>query len=225
MEILKSLVLFLKDNMSWIKDIFTMLFAAVATVISILAYRRARATVLQPIRSEVIKRQSSTIADILSAIPKSGGDISQRLDYYMIVWVNTFGLLSDYGYSYENQDHFEKEIFNKVYAAYVVGDLEKKDDKPISTVDIKKKNIEELEKGIIKIRSIRFTKKHQEYSNLLEDFASNPFLPSKISEILEQLNSNILTNLRVHLKSVLEKSFHEFTKNKAQKNLKKHFLP
>ena len=49
---------FLKSNISWIKDVFVVVLTSVATVIAILTYLRAKETILQPVRTEVIKRQT-----------------------------------------------------------------------------------------------------------------------------------------------------------------------
>lgn len=48
----------IKVHIGWIKDLVTSALAIAATIIAILTYRRARATILQPIRTEVIKKQS-----------------------------------------------------------------------------------------------------------------------------------------------------------------------
>jgi len=59
---------FIKENISWLKDLFTLLFVGTGTVVAILTYRRARATILQPIRTEVIKKQSEILSSVMSTV-------------------------------------------------------------------------------------------------------------------------------------------------------------
>ena len=56
---------YLKNNISWLKDLFTLIFAGTGTIVAILTYRRARATVLQPKRTEVTKVQTQILIDFL----------------------------------------------------------------------------------------------------------------------------------------------------------------
>ena len=63
---METIISYIKDNIPWIKDIFTLILVATATIISIFTYRRARATILQPIRNEVIKKQIDRQMDRLA---------------------------------------------------------------------------------------------------------------------------------------------------------------
>ena len=58
---------YIKDNINWLKDLFTLIFAGTMTVVAILTYRRARATILQPIRTEVIKKQSEILSSLINS--------------------------------------------------------------------------------------------------------------------------------------------------------------
>lgn len=48
---------FIKNNIAWVQSFLSIIFTFVATVVSILTYKIAKATVLQPIRNEVIKNK------------------------------------------------------------------------------------------------------------------------------------------------------------------------
>ena len=65
---LTRMIDFIKENISWLKDLFTLLFVGTGTVVAILTYRRARATILQPIRTEVIKKQSEILSSVMSTV-------------------------------------------------------------------------------------------------------------------------------------------------------------
>ena len=47
---------FIKNNIARVQSFLSIIFTFVATVVSILTYKRAKATVLQPIRNDVIKK-------------------------------------------------------------------------------------------------------------------------------------------------------------------------
>ncbi len=79
---------YIENHISWIKDIFTLILVATATIISILTYRRARATVLQPIRNEVIKKQSLILSEVLAFLPKTTFD--KYLNYVGVASVNAY---------------------------------------------------------------------------------------------------------------------------------------
>ena len=52
-------------NISTIKDILWIIFTFIATFIAILTYRRAKYTILQPLRTEVIKKQTELFVEII----------------------------------------------------------------------------------------------------------------------------------------------------------------
>ena len=56
--------MWLKRNAAPLRDISTIIFTLIATTVAILTYRRARISLFQPLRTEVVKRQ----ADILLAL-------------------------------------------------------------------------------------------------------------------------------------------------------------
>lgn len=97
----------LKANISWIKDVGTLVFTAVGTYIAVLTYKRASATILQPIRSEVIKKQAELLTRLLEYISQG---IELKIGYMGLASVNTFIILSKYGFILSNH----KEIMDNV---------------------------------------------------------------------------------------------------------------
>ena len=88
---------FLKLNISWIKDIATLLFAGTATIIGILTYLKAKKTLLQPIRTETIKKQSELLTSFLKFLKQNDQSFEKGLDYVNLVHVNVLASLRDYG--------------------------------------------------------------------------------------------------------------------------------
>jgi len=103
-----DIIIFLKSNISWIKDIFTIILVFTATVISILTYRRARATVLQPIRNEVIKKQSQILSELLSFLHENDDNIENGLDYIGLATGNAALSLKELGFIFKGNEKISK---------------------------------------------------------------------------------------------------------------------
>lgn len=71
------------SNISWIKGVLWVIFTLMATVIAILTYKRARYTLLQPLRSEVVKRQTELLVEFLKHISGS----KQNIYLALTIWV------------------------------------------------------------------------------------------------------------------------------------------
>jgi hypothetical protein len=208
---------FIKANISWIKDIFTVIIAITATVISILTYHRAKATILQPIRNEVVKKQSILLSDLLEFL---SGDIDKKIDYLNIVSSTAYLTLKMYGFIFKD----EKEHVNKIMD-FVAGHLYCGDSDIIRDVelvnkftkknddgeDIGKIRYEELKKGVINIEWIAVTKDYYSFYTKLKDYSNNPFLPSTIQIILNNMIKNIDNNLLIILKEVIADFLKEFS--------------
>ncbi len=108
---------YLKENISWLKDIFTLLFVGTATVVAILTYRRARATILQPIRTEVIKKQSELLSGLLQILKGHNHSFEVGLDYVNLVQLNVLMALKDYGFIFKEHE----ELSDKSKAIWTDG--------------------------------------------------------------------------------------------------------
>lgn len=93
---MKDILLFLQNNSSWIKDIFTIIFAATGTWIAILSYKRAKSTIFQPKRTEVAKIQTTILSDFLALFTSDGNSIDRAVDYSNIYKYNVDMALRDY---------------------------------------------------------------------------------------------------------------------------------
>ncbi|MFC2017263.1 hypothetical protein ACFLUD_02485 [Chloroflexota bacterium] len=225
---METILSYIKDNIFWIKDIFTLILVATATIISILAYRRARATVLQPIRDEVVKRQSEILTEILGFFPKEEGSLDEGFDYVGVASISAFLALKDYGFVFKDHRETQNRI-DEIYGGWlfcgegnVIKDVEivgmfadtNKQEEAIREVNqVGKERFEDAKKGIIKIDKVFFTRTHKEFVDKLAEYSKNPFLPQRIQGILNKLISDVQINLSVHLKNTLEK----FTKEFCQK--------
>lgn len=215
----------MKEYVTIIKDLFTIIFAGVATVLGILTYLRAKATILQPIRTEVVKKQSAMLSELLKVISQ---EEIFAFDYIQIVFVNIYSVLIKYGFFFSNQKELEELISSKRCATIPCGednilkditifqpfDSEQDHEKAKrENLELRKKEYEKAKKeGIIIIESIITTNEHETFVKKLNDFLSNPFMPSNIQESLKDLLNTVNVNLTVHLKRTLEEFTIEFFK-------------
>ncbi|MBW8001443.1 MAG: hypothetical protein FVQ80_05420 [Planctomycetes bacterium] len=215
----------LNEIVTVIKDLFTIVFTGVATIIGFLTYRRARATVLQPIRTEVVKKQSAMLSELLAVVSQ---EEIFAFDYVDIVSVNIHSILIKYGFYFSKQEELEELLKSKRHAMIPCGednflkdftlsqpfDSEQdreKDEK--ENLEIKRKEYEKAKNdGIIIINSIIITNKHASFSEELGNFVANPFMPSSIQENLKDLLQTVHVNLTVHLKYTLEEFIREYIK-------------
>jgi len=100
---------YIKENISWLKDLFTLLFVGTGTVVAIFTYRRAKATILQPIRTEVIKKQSELLSKLLQTLNENNQSFEVGLDYVNLVHINVTLTLRDYGFVLRSIKSFSRK--------------------------------------------------------------------------------------------------------------------
>lgn len=229
---------FIKENINWLKDLFTLVFVGTGTIVAILTYKRARATVLQPIRTEVIKKQSEILSRLLQTLKDNDHSFENGLDYVNMVPMNIILTLREFGFlfSYQKElmEKIEKEMdgfipcgnTNILKNVEVIGTfkIEEVDEKDIkSKYGAEKYN--NLKKGEIDIEQIYMTRNHREFVMLLVEFANDPFMPTSIQNTLKELLNDIRNNLEIILKSELEIFMVDFSKSYFEKNVAPKFNP
>lgn len=207
---------FIKNNISWIKDILWIIFTLVATIVAVLTYKRAKSSVLQPIRTETIKKQSVLLEEVLKFI-------KDDVDYYELLELNVLSFLVDYGFVLKNQKELKENIKMRRCGQRIVTQKKQLDFVEVLepfTKDLTEKEINDYHKekfdkaknGKIEIEMIYISKKFKEYNDTLNNFIENPFLPTKFKKILLKMKCNIDFNASVNIKKVLEDFFKEYFK-------------
>ncbi len=105
---------YIKGNISWLKDVFTLFFVGTGTVVAILTYRRARATILQPIRTEVIKKQTELLSKLLHTLSNNNQSFEVGLDYVNLVQINVMLTLRDFGFVFKGHNETIEKIKDSV---------------------------------------------------------------------------------------------------------------
>lgn len=228
---------FLRENINWLKDLFTLIFAGTGTIVAILTYRRARATILQPIRTEVIKKQSEILTKLLQVIRDNNLSFDFGLDYVNLVHINVLLTLRDYGFIFKEQE----EIFNQIQKdscgwtpcgksnvlrdVEVIGTFKEQDKQLPKSNDLGAERFADLKKGKIDIEKIYLTKLHSDFKRQISEVNNDPFMPSNIQNTFTELFNDIDNNLRIILKSELECFMIDFSKQYFEKGNAPKFNP
>lgn len=220
---------FLKSNISFVKDLSTILFAGTATIVAVLTYRRAKSTILQPIRSEAIKKQSELLVSFLAELKQNNNSIENWLNYLSLVELNVIHTLKDFGFVFsDDKNTITKAIentaswipcgsSNQLLDVEIVSTFA---DKPKSKekLDVGKQRYENLKLGKIEIDKIYLTKEALRVLNTLSDFSNDPFMPKSVSEDISTLLKDININLTDILKEELETFMLGFAKSFFENN-------
>lgn len=213
---------FIKTNIGWIKDLGTLFLAVTATVISILTYRRARATILQPIRNEVIKKQSEILSALLSFIREHENNINFGLDYSNIARINALLTIIECGYKFKDQENIEKEIGEHIACWVIKPKTDQLEDfeiigpiaskKTARPENSGKEKYELAKQGKASITKISITKKHNDFYRELEYASENAFLPLSIQNELKKLIIEININRTDRMIETLEEFINAYAK-------------
>lgn len=227
---------FIKGNINWIKDIATLIFAGTATIIGVLTYNRARATILQPIRSEVIKRQSELLSKLLLFLKENNQSFENGIDYVKVVQLNVLCSLRDYGFVFKGQEDLLKRLTQETVgwipcgSSNVLHDVEiigtfKSDMAENRPIDHGKEKYDNLKYKKIDIDKIYQTNTLVDVMNKLSEFSCDPFMPKSIQKTLGELLNDINYNLVITLKAEIEKFMLSFSEDYFKNGKAPEFNP
>lgn len=185
---------FFVKNSTWIKDLFGLIFAGTATVVTILAYRRAKATVLQPKRTEVVKIQTQALIDFLKSFSENGNTIDSSLDY-----INTFrcnfmlALWKSNILDLENGSEFYDDLNKNIGGWYIFTD-----NNPSGLAQVKG-NLDDYffvvnSAALVSKPAIVLSKQSLKFINQVREMSNNPFIPDEVLKIIDQIIQNLYYN-------------------------------
>lgn len=187
---MENAIQYFKENSNWIKDLFTLIFTGTATILAVLTYRRAKATVLQPKRTEVIKIQAQVLTDFLKSISENGNSINSSLDYLSVMNCNVYFNMLKSGFAIEE----EPEIYNSM-KSIIAGCYARFQNK--SNITQLKGNLDEL-LSFVKMQEttslVVLTKQALDTINLIIELKNNPFIPDEINEIIDEIKNELTYN-------------------------------
>ena len=207
------------SNLEIIKDILWIVFTFLATLVALLTYRRARYTLLQPLRTEVIKRQTDLMVELLEFLYDDGINFFYKIDYMGIVSCNYYLLMKEYGFVLKD-DEVGKTVDKNISGMLILKEngsissiklprvFEKTPDEQAVQKEIivhSKEKYENAKLGIVDIECLYLTKQFSECDKMLKHFIDNPFMPFSIQQLLKELRNDIFYNLKVVMKGNLER--------------------
>lgn len=216
---------FIKNNISWIKDVFTIVLTITTTIVAYLAYKRARATVLQPIRNEVIKKQVEILTEVLSFLSSQNYSTKELFDYWGLVSLNIDVYLNDVGMKVLNLDK-KTEVNEKIMGwilfyddsdksnfVYIIGNLDDFQDtlEFVDNESRQKKLMNLIEnKNLNGLSVLYFTKHYFESYEKISKYSENPLLPKDIIKYLMQLKYDGKLNLLLNLEETVLTHLREY---------------
>lgn len=194
----------IKQNVYWIKDIFTIVFSGAATIIAILTYQRAKETFLQPVRTEVVKRQADLLIEVLPKLEQEKFDKS--INYHELIKLNATHWLTRYGFLFkgsETENYVKNTQAGVIFLpdskgridAERIGAFSEKEEKLPDTQEVGRKLYEEAKKGTVLVNRVLLTKGYIQTEKELSNLIDNPFIPSNIAEKLNTLKEELRHNL------------------------------
>lgn len=205
---------YLKVNSNWLKDVSTLVLTTTGTIIAILTYKRAKATIFQPKRVEVIKIQSQILIDFLSSFTTDGNSLDKAIDYFNLLYYNFNLVLRKLNIKeIEQNSEIYKELNLKIGGWYeadmsgiydsalIEGSLEDYDE-IYSDEALGGSPTEQLINEIY-LDQLFVSKKHSLFVKKLRDICNNPFLPNEILDVARQIGENMTSNFHVLLKGIL----------------------
>ena len=194
-------VITIKDLINSGKDIIEALFYITTGLIAYFTYRRAKITVLQPVRTE---KQLKSLNKLLQYINQQDYLLEAAVDYNDIVRLNIMYMLVDFGYLVDFDKITDKlKIDFDANMSLPCGENKLTKDKEYNELpeSDEKSSIVDNKNGI---NLIYVTHQYLKFTLKISEFEKDPYMPSKVSVILQKLQSDINHNLCIILKEQLE---------------------
>lgn len=202
----------LSEVTNYAKDYSSIAVAITGVVIGVLTYRRAKETILQPVRTEVIKKQTDLLIELLEFIGDES-ELLKKADYQGIAQLNILNSMILCGSVFKDHEKVQETIKNhsgggildeesaRMFEVVPVF-AEKNDSKRSQAND--RKYYKLAKQGSFKIPMYQITRERIDFDNRLANFARNPFLPASIKKLVDELGEQLLVNTVKYLKPAIE---------------------
>lgn len=205
-----------------VKDLVQIVFWLTVSVVTVLTYRRARKTLLQPIRTEVFKLQVEEVKQLFKiVIGKGETELRHYFGFDELINANAIALLDDYAYirlgmkiDYDKRPYFHTS--GKMISSAAPGFRFHRMDGPGIPVELLKQEPDtrtpderwaEYYFGVIHLMPT-----YVKRSKRLEQFLESPMLPIECVELVRSLRDNLQKNVSV-IFDVLTKTAKELPKH------------
>lgn len=228
---------YVKTNITWIKDVVGGIVSIITVTIAFFTYRKAKSTIFQPLRTEVIKHQMALFEKIVDIIDPV--TFIEYIDYRTIAAANLYVHLRKYGCTLGEET--DNEIDDSIGGEMIINASNVTIFPPLlsnaeqidgpyyplpKSKDEADKNKDEALKGIIEIDEVVLTKEHIKSMDELKSIRDNPWLPKAIFKEINSLIDDVNFNLHDVLPRTLVFAIQEFCEaTKSLKEPPKAILP
>lgn len=173
-------------------------------ILALLTYKNARKTLLNPMKSEVVKQQTDLFIELLSFLKQLKND--EDTIYDQTLYINIFGTLSKAGlipkeamasveeieglggiyFPTLGPNQFNFEVITEVYVP------SEKVSEPISE---EKTLYDIIEAGEFQVERLGFPKIYDVNCEQLNEYIRNPLLPTPIINLLKEIDRSISDNI------------------------------
>jgi hypothetical protein len=216
-----KLINFVITNIDFFSKVFSIIFTTIASIIAILTYSKAKYTLLQPLRTEVVKKQTDLLLEMFKFLENRV--MPSKSLYHDLIMLNIPILLTEYGFIFSKETTPMKNTVNnmiicareKKLESFSVISTFSENQTQEDIVDTKeiisssKTKYERLKKNEVDIETLALTDEYSQISSKLDEYIGNIFLPKTIKAELLVLQSEMIENISL-AKLVLEKFLLEF---------------
>ena len=205
-----------------VKDIAQIAFWFTISIVTVLTYRRARKTLLQPIRTEVFKLQVEEVKQLFKiVIGKGETELRQYFGFEEIIQMNAIALLDDYArirlgkeINYEKRAYMRttEKIFNMEGSGVEMHFIETPSIPPELLTEIMDIRTPEQRWQEYRYEVIHLVSAYIKRCKRIEQFIDSPMLPAECVELVRALRNNLHKNVQL-IFSVLTETAAELPKH------------
>jgi hypothetical protein len=208
---------FIKNNIPTIKEIFQIIFFVVISIVTIITYKKAKRTLLQPIRTEVFKEQIKSFSELLNFFAGKGEhELRQEIAFDKLFDANCCELFDNYAsFFFDIEFDIETRPYSKALCPMGIVQAEAlklADEYTVPTDNEKIEKPDPNKKGEIwgsrKQLVICLPREHIESMKRLETIKDSPLIPKKCLELIEDFELTVSQNIGI-LAEVLNEVAHE----------------
>jgi len=204
----------------------SIVFSLTATIVTVLTYRRVKATILRPLRTEVMKTQVEEILGILEFFAQFNYSRKEVYDYQKILDLNIDNLLYQIGVKPERDEKIyeniagwivfiDKDKSNFIYVNGQFDEFQNIYQKKEQAIDLDDLTIENLS-------VILFTKEYIDSYRKISKFSDNPLLPENMILLLRKIKYGGKFNLVLNIKKETLRYVNEYLRIRSSGNLDKN---
>ena len=213
---------FVKENITWIKESIGVLVSVLTLVIAFFTYRRARHTIFQPLRTEVIKHQMLLFEKIADSLYPQA--ISENFDFVGNAVATLYVYLRKIGCSYGEEidkaiedsiGGVVENLFIHILDPFFFRDVDLLTGPFVSlslSTDEESKSLKPNKKGVGPVKEVYLTKKCLNAINEVRQIWNNPWLPKRVKDEIYGAASCVEQRINVVVRDFVDEEIAKYYK-------------